>query len=142
MVLRESTGFLIHKSVRLLRKKMDTYLRGFDITLTQWGTLQTLLEDGELSQAEVSERTTIDRATCGTVIDKLVKKGLIEKKLCGNDRRSYRVKILPPGIALIEASAPEIEKIRLLMLKGFSDDEIRMIARFAKVIISNLSEEE
>ncbi len=142
MVLRKSTGFLVHKSVKLLRKKVDTCLRRFDITVTQWGALRTLVEDGELSQAEISARLAMDRATCGTVLDKLIAKGLIEKKLSGNDRRSYCVKALPPGVALIEASGPEIEQISLLMLKGISEDEMKTLERMMNIMISNLSQEE
>lgn len=139
---RETTGFLLNKSSKLLKRNIEARLQKLGLTTTQWGILRTLSEDGVLSQAEISDRLVIDRATCGTVLGRLIKKGLIEKELSDTDRRSYRVKILQPGLDCVNIFNAEAREINRMLTKGMTDEDVLILRKCIDIILANFSEAE
>ncbi len=78
---------------------------------------------------------------CGTVIDKLISKGLLKKELSKNDRRSYRVKIVPAAIEMVNEISLLAEGINELALHGISETERKMFSQCLSKIIMNLEGE-
>src|SRR6185369_13805919 len=53
-----------------------------------------------LSQAELSNKSQIDRTTMGGIVDRLEKEGLVERRPHPDDRRAYQVFLTKRGKAL------------------------------------------
>lgn len=141
MEIQQSLGYLLNTSARLIKRKLDMQLKSYGITTAQWAALKLLSEEDNLSQAEIADKTNTDRATCGTVIDKLISKGLLQKELFENDRRSYRVKILPSALAIVNEVTLLAESVNNSAFKGLSDTEISAFTQCLNTIISNLGGE-
>lgn len=113
-------------------------LKSYGITTAQWAVLKLLSVENNLSQAEIADKLNSDRATCGTIIDKLISKGQLQKELFENDRRSYRVKILPPAIAIVNNVTPLAESVNLSAIQRLNDHEISVLTQCLNTIIANL----
>ena len=139
--IQQSLGYLLNISARLIKRKLDMHLKSYNITTAQWAGLKLLSVEDNLSQAEIAEKTNTDRATCGAIIDKLISKGLLQKELFENDRRSYRVKILPSALAIVDEVTLLAEDVNKSAIKGLSDTEISVFIHCLNTIISNLGGE-
>ncbi len=139
--IQQSLGYLLNTSARLMKRNLDLQLKSYGITTAQWAVLKLLSVEDNLSQAEIANKTNADRATCGAVIDKLISKGLLQKDLFENDRRSYRVRILPPALAIINKVTLLAESVNKSSMKGLSDKDISVLTRCLNTIILNLGGE-
>lgn len=90
-------GSEIQKLARLtyILEKNTFKLKGF--TSSQAYTLLELLENGELSMREISERMALDCSTMTRNISKLVDLGLVERCSCDSDRRITRISLSELG---------------------------------------------
>lgn len=139
--IQQSLGYLLNTSARLIKRELDKHLKSYNITTAQWAILKLLSAEDNLSQAEIANKTNSDRATCGTVIDKLISKGLLQKELFENDRRSYRVKILSPALAVINEITLLAESVNNSAIEGLSDTELKIFTKCLDTTISNLGGE-
>jgi len=142
MEIHESLGYLLNTSARYIKRKLEIQLKSYDITTSQWAVLKLLSVENNLSQAEIAEKTNTDRATCGSIIDKLISKRLIQKELSENDRRSYIVKILPTALAIIDEVSSLAEDVNQLALEGLSATDISNLNKCLTTIIKNLDDKE
>ena len=138
MEIQQSLGYLLNTSARLIKRKLDLLLKNYDITTAQWAVLKLLSLEDNLSQAEIADKLNTDRATCGAVIDKLISKGLLQKELFENDRRSYRVKILPEAVSIANEVSLLAKNVNYSAVQGLTDTEISVFNRCLNIIISNL----
>ncbi len=138
MEIQQSLGYLLNTSARLIKRKLDLLLKNYDITTAQWAVLKLLSLEDNLSQAEIADKLNTDRATCGAVIDKLIAKGLLQKELFENDRRSYRVKILPVAVSIANEVSLLAQNVNCSAVKGLTDTEISVFNRCLNIVISNL----
>jgi len=139
--IQQSLGYLINTSARLVKRNLDMNIKSYGITTAQWAVLKLLSVEDNLSQAEIADKTHSDRATCGAVIDKLISKGLLQKELFENDRRSYRVRILSAALVIVDEVTLLAESVNNLAVKGLSDTEISTFTQCLNTLISNLGGE-
>lgn len=141
MEIHDILGYLLNTSARLIKRKMDCELERYDITTSQWAVLKLLYSKTELSQAQISDELLSDRATIGTVIFKLLDKGLIKKNLDPADRRSYVVCLTRKSKDIVKEIENKVEKVTEAALKGMSKSDIDRLFSSLNSIINNLSEE-
>ncbi len=141
MEIHDILGYLLNTSARLIKRKMDCELERYDITTSQWAVLKLLYSKTELSQAQISDELMSDRATIGTVIFKLLDKGLIKKNLDPADRRSYVVCLTRKSKDIVKEIENKVEKVTEAALKGMSKSDIDRLFSSLNSIINNLSEE-
>lgn len=67
-------------------------------TPSQSSVLRNLLECGPLSSAELSQLVLVTPAAITGIIDRLEKKGLVERLPKGSDRRVTRIALTPAGV--------------------------------------------
>lgn len=137
-MLNDSLGYLLNTSARLIKRDLDSRLRNFGLTSSQWAVLNLLSSEKELTQAEIAEQINSDRATVGGVIDRLIEKELIKKEIMKNDRRYYLVSISRKGLDIFkEIQFTGIESNQKAT-NDLSDVEITTLKKYLKTIIKNL----
>ncbi|NLQ30476.1 MarR family transcriptional regulator [Streptococcus mutans] len=138
MEIQNSLGFILNTSAKLMKRRLDTELKaGFDITSSQWAVLKLLSCEEDLLQAEISDKLNADRATCGAVIEKLMSKGFVTKTLSKDDRRSYKVKISPKALAILEKMAQKADEVNDLAIQGLTSDELKIFIKCLHTITGN-----
>jgi DNA-binding MarR family transcriptional regulator len=95
-VLDEQVGFLLRQ---VNQRHATIFLEqiGTDLTPTQWAVLAKLLERGPCSQNLLGRLTAMDAATIKGVVDRLVKRGLLNTGLDPEDGRLIVVSLTEEG---------------------------------------------
>lgn len=136
--IRDSTGYLLNISARLIKHDLDSKMNEYGITTSQWAVLKLLSVESVLTQAQIADKLNSDRATCGSVIDRLVKKELIIKSMSDIDRRAYNISLSPQGKNLVEALTNHAIQSNHQALNGITDSDIKKLHTILNQIIKNL----
>ncbi len=91
----------IYYSAARIRKKAGEFFRRHGLTDVQFNVLSLLkhqsAETGGLTQVELSKMMLVNRANITTLIDRMEKADLVERKPVPNDRRYNVVALTPHG---------------------------------------------
>lgn len=109
---------------------------GFDLTPVQYACLATLEQRPGIDQATLAGLIAYDRATIGTVLEKLDAKGLVTRKLSTRDRRAREMHLTETGRALYRTVTPLVQEIQTLMTKGLDPVERAEFLRLAAKLAS------
>ncbi len=90
----------------------------WDLSPSQFNVLNLLrlFPDG-LSQTELSRQLIMHRSNVTGLVDRLAKRGLLERKDVAADRRAYRVVLTHAGVKLIKEVLPLYYKGAMRVLK-------------------------
>ena len=86
-----SLGFLISDAARLMRTVFDRRVRRLELTRAQWLVLARLHRRPGASQSELADMMEVEKASAGRMIDRLERKGWIERRADPVDRRINRL---------------------------------------------------
>jgi len=73
----------------------------FGLGATEFGVLEVLYHKGELPVCEVRRRILVESSSTTYVVDKLVDRGLVQRRPSGTDRRVILLELTPRGRKLI-----------------------------------------
>src|SRR5690625_7555566 len=85
----------------IIKHKGRQILKNYSITTPQFIALQWLLEGGDLTIGELSNKINLAFSTTTDLVDRMEKKELVERKRDANDRRVVRIHLLPKGQKII-----------------------------------------
>lgn len=109
-VLDTQVGFLL-RQVNQRHTSLFGALIGEEVTPTQWAALSKLHEKGPCSQNLLGRLTAMDAATIKGVVDRMVKRGLVETRPDPEDGRRLVAALTPEGTALAERLIPAANAI-------------------------------
>jgi MarR family 2-MHQ and catechol resistance regulon transcriptional repressor len=96
-----------------------------DLTLAEFGVLEALYHKGSMLLGEVQRKLLISSGGITYVVDRLEKKGLVERRPCHTDRRARYAALTRKGRALIGRAFPEHEEQMEQILSGLNPGEQR-----------------
>ncbi|TSD64990.1 winged helix-turn-helix transcriptional regulator [Inquilinus sp. KBS0705] len=111
----------------------------FDITVDQWLILKSLDNDKYLKQKELAEITGKDNPTLTRIIDLLCKKGLTERVMHKDDRRSFTVHLTLLGAAKLTELAPQVDDIRMKAWENLTEQDYEQLKTILNKIYQNLA---
>jgi DNA-binding MarR family transcriptional regulator len=92
----ETAIYLQTESRRLAREQCARH----GITATQLNVLKLLQTVGDLSLSELSRRMSAKNSTITGIIDRMVEAGLVAREQSAEDRRVWKIRLLPDGRSL------------------------------------------
>ena len=104
---------------------------GLDFTPVQFSALDALYHNPGVDQARLSEEVAKDRATIGSVVDRLERKGLVARDVSETDRRARRLVLTPEGETLLAALYPVVDALQADILGGLTQAEYRQFVDLA-----------
>lgn len=132
-------GYMFSQCSRNYKKAINQALETYNLTTVQCGVIRILKHIKSATQAEIADLYSSDRATMGTVIQKLMDKGYLKKELSTDDKRAYVVSLTPKAMEIAE----EIEKIsndiEQKALQGLKQKEIDQFYKVLAHINKNLN---
>lgn len=137
--LEEVFFYTLEKAIKTYRKFAQNQIiaNNFDITIDQWLVLKTLQDNDQLSQNQIADLVFKDYASITRIIELLVRKKYIERKLNDSDRRKFELRITSKGNKTIEGIFPIVRENRLKALKGLSKNDVKQIKiQLEKLIIN------
>jgi len=101
--LATSASHLLHRAEQLAADRF-TQLVGVNITLRQFAVLVAIAESPGLSQNDLVRATGIDRSTLADMMNRMQKRGWIERTVSRADARAHSVHLAAAGSAILAAS--------------------------------------
>jgi MarR family 2-MHQ and catechol resistance regulon transcriptional repressor len=96
-----------------------------DLTLAESGILEALHHKGPMLLGEVQKKILVSSGGITYLVDRLEKKGLVERRECPSDRRARYAALTPEGEALIQRIFPEHARALENALSGLDEEEMR-----------------
>lgn len=112
---------------------------GIDITIEQWVLLKIISESEVLSQRELALKSSRDPASITRTLDILQKKEFIKREPILNNRRTYNISLTNEGERFVQDNLAFIVAQRKRSVKGFTNEELKLLSNMLKRIQSNMS---
>lgn len=119
---------LHQKSTQVFQQRVKQ--AGHDITPVQFAAMDALRGSPGIDQAQVAHLIAYDRATIGGVIERLEKRGLVQRAANPRDRRARLVSLTPAGQDLIDELLPVVRGLQEDILDGLAPGEREALCRF------------
>ena len=130
--VEQSVGFLVAKAYQRLYSCFRVGLEPYGVTPQQFALLAFLWQQDGLSQAELSEKTEIDRTTLSGLIDRLQKLELVERCRHPADRRVWLVRLTPAGRSMEAKLLPVALQVREKLTSNLRESEYRDLCALLK----------
>ncbi len=131
-VLALDTFIKLTRANNSLINRLGEYEALGDLTLSQFGVLETLLHLGALSQSDLCAKLLKSGGNITLVIDNLEKRGLVRRDPGPKDRRISIVSLTPSGTALIKEVFPQQLKAIQAELGALTPEEQADLGRLCK----------
>lgn len=114
-----------------LSNLLNGILKPFDISLQQFNVLRILRgqENKPVSLSVVQERMISKMSNTTRLIDKLIKKGLVQKDINQTNRRKVDINITKEGLEILNYVDNLIEKAEEDIVKKLSEEEKKELIR-------------
>lgn len=110
-----------------ISERSKTFLDKYDITSQQFNILRILRGAGDpLSTLQIRQRMLDRMSDTSRIVDRLLKKGLVEKVVCKTDKRLVDVTISEKGSRLLE-KLDEYQDEMDGIVKNLSEPEAQML---------------
>jgi DNA-binding MarR family transcriptional regulator len=117
------------------------FFERWDIGPSQFNVLNLLASEKDgLSQVELSRQLIMHRSNVTGLVDRLEKRGLVERRDQASDRRAYRVMLTASGRSLLEQILPEYYRGASGIWAGLSTQRVGALARDLQCAAENAME--
>jgi MarR family 2-MHQ and catechol resistance regulon transcriptional repressor len=103
-----------------------------DLTITQFGVLETVYHLGPMSQREIGDKLLKSGGNMTLVIDNLCKRGLVTRTRSTEDRRVMLISLTEEGLTAISRIFPAHAKVITREMNALTPDEQRELGRLCK----------
>jgi DNA-binding MarR family transcriptional regulator len=111
-----SATHLLHRAVQRAGDLFATSFDRSEITPRQFAVLAEVRRNEGLKQADLVERTGIDRSTMADIVRRLLEKGMLQRKRSKEDGRAYAVKLTAMGVRALDKAEPAAKKADQMLL--------------------------
>ena len=108
---------------------------GFDLTPVQFAAMQTLEAYPGIDQAQLAAAIAYDRATIGGVIQRLEKRGYVQRVVSETDRRARHVSLTEQGLQVIAELTPVVEALQVEILQDLTEAEREQFMALAHKLV-------
>ncbi|ATX80398.1 DNA-binding transcriptional regulator, MarR family [Mariprofundus aestuarium] len=138
--LEQAIGLNVNRTAFLMTEEISRRFAasGYPLSAQDFGILFRLMKQGAMTQVEIVQLLMRDKTTITRRIDGLVKKGLVERKPCQEDRRCFRVALTTEGELALEVMIPLVRDFQQEVLSDIPDDEKAITIRTLKSISERL----
>ena len=135
-------GFYITQIKQLQDRIFERLLleNGMEISGGQGRILFILWQRDYLTISEISEKTSLAKNTVSIVIDGMVNKGFVERKINPQNRRQSIVSLTEYAKSLQAKYEAVSRQMNLLFYEGFSEQEQKQLEQYLARILKTLTE--
>ncbi len=137
--LNEVIFYKIEKAIRIYRQYAQRQIRdaGFTITIDQWLTIESIIENPGIKQQDLAEKVFKDNASITRIIELLVKAKYLKRKVHKEDRRRTTLTVTKIGEEVVSNVNSVILQNREKALQGIDPDEMAIVDSILKKITEN-----
>jgi DNA-binding MarR family transcriptional regulator len=120
---------LLHRASQRASEIFAQETRDFDLTARQYAVITTVAQHEGLSQTDLVRLTGIDRSTLADVVQRLLKRGVIQRERTMRDGRTYAVSLSSEGRQLLETIKPYARRADRIVLSCLGDEDGKLAAQ-------------
>ena len=124
--LSSKTLINIQYTSRLLEEKFAALLKEYGLSTPQFNVLRILRgQKGKPASLACIQERMVDRSSNTTrLVDKLIAKGMVERRICPANRRKVEIEIAKPGLELLKKLDPLTKKSNAKNASNLTEDEL------------------
>src|ERR1700688_3427749 len=127
--LEERFSSALHSTSRAWRQALDRRLKYLGVSQASWMTIAVAAKARQaLSQSELDDRLAVEGATMVSMVDRLVKAGLVKREPSTADRRIKRVVVTEAGYRLFDTVKTEAALVRKELLSQLDPKKLEAAA--------------
>jgi DNA-binding MarR family transcriptional regulator len=118
------------------------FFAAFDLTGAQFDVLMILADypDRTFRQHELAQILVVNRATAGTVLERMERKGLIARAPDAQDRRAMRVTLTRKGRQILDQVKPRYYALMKKLLGGETEQSLRQVLAFCDRLRTSIAQ--
>lgn len=136
-----ATPLRLERMIRRVRdvqaEALDRELGPFDINATQFTILAALVSGDANSASGLCRRVAYDAGAMTRMVDRLVRKGLVRRVACPDDRRILHLEVTDEGKALYRELQARADTVQKRFRRGFTDNEVRQLEALLQRTLAN-----
>jgi DNA-binding MarR family transcriptional regulator len=136
--LRDTTGFLLARTCKLLRARVHALLDDIGLYRGQQFFLCALWEQEGITHSELARRINVQPATVTNALKRMESAGLVERRQDAADHRVSRVYLTDAGREIRGAVESTWDTLEEQAFAGFSAEERALLRRALRRILANL----
>jgi DNA-binding MarR family transcriptional regulator len=123
----ESIGYLMSRSINIVKEAVDHELAPTGLTHAQWVPLLKLYLGEASTVAELARETQVDVGAMTRTLDRLEMKGLVRRVRSSEDRRVVNVELTDDGRATATQIPTVLCRVQNAHLRGFTQEEWQLL---------------
>ena len=130
----------------LIRRLMDSFhflarnmLREEDLSLAQYYTLHSIKANTCIRMRDIKDNLRVSAPYATSIIDKLVKKGVIERYRSKDDRRVVTIRLTVKGEILIRDLNKKKAQFYAKLLKDMNGNDKKVMSEGLSLLVSSLN---
>ncbi|MGE7651197.1 MULTISPECIES: MarR family winged helix-turn-helix transcriptional regulator [Bacillaceae] len=136
MELKDCMNFLLSVSQNKVFKYFSKLLEDYGVTPAQYGVLNCLWKEGQLSPKQIGEMVYLEAPTVSGILDKMQKADLIERSVDPKNRRNVLVTATPKSHEIREKVESATITLNNKVLQNLSDIEKDELKKALETIIN------
>lgn len=140
MELQNCINYLLTGAQHEVFQLMSARLAPHDVTPGQYGVLSCLWNGDVSNPKDIAHILGLETSTMSGVLDRMQKKGLIERDVDPDDRRCVHVRLSERGKALKEPVLRAVEQVNREIWSLFSPEDAQAMKRCLHTIIQRNSD--
>lgn len=131
-------GRLLYITTMALKNYLENRLKPYDLTAEQFQVMKSLVEESGIAQNRLCEAAAKSPGNITRILDRLEKKGCIERKGNPEDRRSSLVCLTAAGEELMARVKLELAGLEAEITRGFTVRQVQDLKNDLRTIYSNI----
>jgi MarR family transcriptional regulator, transcriptional regulator for hemolysin len=111
---------LVHDVARLIRVEADKRARVHGMTRASWSLMSRLSRNPGTSQKELADLLEVEPISVARMVDRLEAAGMLERRADANDRRIWRLHLLPAAEPVLKKMAVMAAELERFVTHGIS----------------------
>ena len=137
MELKECINFLLSVSQNKVFKYFSKLLEEYGLTPAQYGVLNCLWREGQLSPKQIGELVYLEAPTVSGILDKMQKADLIERSVDPKNRRNVLVVATQKSTEIRDKVEAATIKLNNTVLQNLSDSDKVVLKKALDTIIKS-----
>ena len=138
----EALSFRFDEIVRLLSRRIDAALADYGLSRTQWRLLAYVMRQEGITQSELARVLELERASVGSTVDIMERKGLVQRIANPEDRRVWKIAPTPRAHDLLPGLREVIDDMLDRTFAGLSPASIDALSDTLDHLVANLGDDE
>lgn len=129
LTLATKTVINIMYTSRIVEESVLQVLKEYDLSTQQYNVLRILRGQKEIAAnlSTVQERMIDKSSNTTRLIDKLIKKNLVQRQICKDNRRKIELFITQDGLDLLKKLDPVTDTNNKLQMENLSENELHTL---------------